>query len=110
MDKKLTAMLDASQDVHIPIPIDEEETAESRLVQKEVLKSRLIDDMESLDHWVLIKDYSISRPEPLADKNDLSDREEIRPAPTMELSSERCVCGTHSLKFTRCRWRCYWLL
>ena len=64
MDKKLTAMLDASQDVHIPIPIDEEETAESRLVQKEVLKSRLIDDMESLDHWVLIKDYSISRPEP----------------------------------------------
>ena len=100
MDKKLTAMLDASQDVHIPIPIDEEETAESRLVQKEVLKSRLIDDMESLDHWVLIKDYSISRPEPLADKNDLSDREEIRPAPTMELSSERCVCGTHSLKFT----------
>ena len=45
MNAELKKILDASQDVHIPIPIDEEETAESRLVQKEVLKSRLIDDM-----------------------------------------------------------------
>ena len=100
MNKKLQEMLDASRDVHIPIPIDERETAEARLVQKEVLKSRVIDDMESLEHWELIKDYSISRPEPLADKNDPTDREEIRPAPTMELTTERCVSGKHSLKFT----------
>ena len=59
MNKKLQEMLDASRDVHIPIPIDERETAEARLVQKEVLKSRVIDDMESLEHWELIKDYSI---------------------------------------------------
>ncbi len=99
MDKKLTAMLDQSKDIHIPIPIDESETAESRLVQKEVLKSRLIDDMESLEHWVLIDTCSISKPEPLADPNDMSDRIPI-PGTTMELSDERCVMGSHSLKFT----------
>lgn len=100
MNQSLKAMIDASRDIHIPIPIDESETAEARLLKKPVLKNRLLDDMESLDHWQLITSYSISVPEPLADPNDLSDREEITPAPTMELSSERCVCGSHSLKFT----------
>lgn len=99
MDKKLTAMLDRSRDIHVPIPIDENETAESRLLKKDVLKSRLIDDMEDLDNWVLIDTCSISKPEPLADPNDMSDRIPI-PGTTMELSTERSISGSRSLKFT----------
>ena len=49
MNKKLQEMLDASRDVHIPIPIDERETAEARLVS---LKS-----VFDLDHSVgVLKD------------------------------------------------------
>ncbi|MBP8989050.1 MAG: glycoside hydrolase family 9 protein [Clostridia bacterium] len=67
-------LLDLSDDVHRPLPIDEQETAEFRLLSKPVLESRLIDDMESLDHWVTITDYM-----------------------EIELSSLHYISGHHSL-------------
>lgn len=51
MNEKLRRALDATNDVHRPMPIEERDTAEYRLAAKKVLRSRLIDDMESLDTW-----------------------------------------------------------
>lgn len=42
--------LSQSDNIHIPLPIDENECAETRLAKKTVLKSRLIDNMENLDY------------------------------------------------------------
>lgn len=76
MNDKILKMLEITEDIHRPIPLDENEMAENRLVQKEVLETRLIDDMEDLATWKPITKY-------------------IR----LELSEERCVSGSHSLKF-----------
>lgn len=100
MKEQIQKMLEQTKDIHLPIPIDESEMNETRLAKKPVLETRLLDDMESLDHWVLIDTYSKTLPETMCDPNDLSDRAPILPKPTMELSAERCVGGSHSLKFT----------
>lgn len=77
MKEKLQKILEQTDDIHLPIPLDESEMAENRLVKKPVLETRLLDDMESLEHW-----------------------ETVTPYAEIELSSERCVEGNHSLKFT----------
>jgi hypothetical protein len=100
MKEKLRKILDITDDVHSPIPFGETEAAEARLAQKPVIKSRLIDDMESLARWKVITDYSKSLPETLADPDDASDRLPIIPTPVIELSADRFVAGSKSLKFT----------
>ena len=77
MDHKLERLLQATHDVHTPIPIDESETAEYRMLQKDVLESRLIDDMESLEHFVPVTEW-------------------VR----LDLSTERFVSGSHSLRMS----------
>lgn len=77
MNEKLKQILAATNDVHLPIQIDENETAEKRLLQKEVLESRVLADMESLDNIIT-----------------------ITPWVKTELTKERFVDGEHSLKFT----------
>lgn len=77
MDRKLEKLLEMTHDVHLPIPIDENETAEKRLLEKPVIESRLIDDMETLDHF-----------------------EKITPWIQLEVSSDRFVSGSHSIKMT----------
>lgn len=77
MDDKLKYILDLTNDVHIPIPIDENETAEKRLLEKEILKSRIVDDMESLDNFIPITDWI-----------------------KLELTKERFICGKQCLKIT----------
>ena len=75
MNEQLKKLLDVSRDAHIPMPIDESETVEHRLLEKEVLESRLLDDMESLEHWTTMTEYV-----------------------SMSLSDERCISGKHSLR------------
>ena len=77
MTEKLQKLLKQTNYIHLPIPINEQETAEHRMVQKTVLESRLLDDMESMSGW-----------------------EPVTPYASIELSSDRCVCGEHCLKFT----------
>ncbi len=77
MNAKMEEMLRITEDIHIPIPLDESEMAELRMAEKPVLKSRLLDDMESLDTW---------RP--------------VTKMAHIELTDERCVTGAHSLKFS----------
>ena len=77
MKKDRHEMLLQSQNVHIPLPIDETETAEYRLLRKPVLENRLLDGMESLEHWTA-----------------------VTPHAKIELASDHSVCGKHSLKFT----------
>ena len=75
MKEQLDQYLKASRDAHIPMPIDERETVERRLLEKPVIESRLLDDMEDLSAWRPVTDYV-----------------------TMGLSTERCVSGSHSLR------------
>ncbi len=77
MNAKMEEMLRITEDIHIPIPLDESEMAELRMAKKPVLKSRLLDDMESLDTW---------RP--------------VTKMAHIELTDERSVSGAHSLKFS----------
>lgn len=76
MRENLEKILDITNDVHIPIPINEEETAEARLLKKPVLESRLIDDMEDLSHWEAVNRHV-----------------------SLEISKERFVSGNSSLLF-----------
>lgn len=76
MKENLDKILNITNDVHIPIPIDEDETAEARLLKKPVLESRLIDDMEDMEHWEAVNKHV-----------------------TLEISKERCVSGESSLLF-----------
>lgn len=57
MDPKFLKQLDESYDVHEMLPIDHTKTNTYRLLQKEVRKSRLVDDMTSLDHWTTLTPY-----------------------------------------------------
>lgn len=77
MNEKINKMLELTNDIHLPIPLNEAEMAETRLAQKPVLESRLLDDMESLENWVAVTPYA-----------------------EISLSPERCVCGRNSLKFS----------
>jgi len=77
MNEVLRKILDNTQDVHTIIPIDEGETAEKRMLEKQVLESRIIDDMESLEHFV-----------------------PITPWAKLELTSERFLIGTRCLKMS----------
>lgn len=77
MNDRFKKLLDETNDVHTPLPVDERETAEARMLQKEVLETRLVDDMESLEHFTPVTEWA-----------------------KLELSAERCVSGEHSLKFS----------
>jgi len=77
MKEKLKKLLEQTNNIHLPIPIDERETAEYRMMRKTVLESRLLDDMESVNGW-----------------------EAVTPYASIELSSDRCVAGVHCLKFS----------
>lgn len=77
MTERIKQLIDLTNDVHVPIPIDESETAEARLLKKRVLESRLIDDMETLDNFTPVTEWI-----------------------KLELTRERCICGEHSLKIT----------
>ena len=70
MNQALEKLLKVSRDAHIPMPLDESETVERRLLEKPVLESRLLDDMEDLSSWRPVTDYV-----------------------TMSLSEERCISG-----------------
>ncbi|MEG2429771.1 MAG: hypothetical protein RSA99_05245, partial [Oscillospiraceae bacterium] len=77
MNEIMKKILEQTNEIHMPILIDEKETAEYRLQQKPVLKSKLICDMESLSNIKAITEFA-----------------------KIELTKERCVFGEHSLKFT----------
>ncbi len=92
---KLYQAVAASRSIHIPIPIDETETAEYRLKQKEVLKSRVLSDCNTLEHWRPISyplganigtNYSV-------DDNSLG-------LTTLELSDKIVHSGSHSVFFS----------
>ena len=51
MREQLKKDLAESRDVHLPLPIHYEETREARCEKKPVLKTRLLDDMQTLDRW-----------------------------------------------------------
>lgn len=77
MKEELMKILELTDDVHIPMPIDENETVEKRLLEKEVLEYKLIDDMESLNNIIPIT-------------------ENIK----LELTKERFITGTQCLKMS----------
>ena len=66
-----------SQDIHRPLRIHAEEMRESRCLKKKPVRSRLLDDMTSLENWVTIGETAC-----------------------MELSSEYTRGAGNSLKFT----------
>lgn len=75
--KELESLLDATQDIHIPIPVDVAASADERLKAKPVRACRLLDDMTSLEPWRCVTDYV-----------------------KLELSSSHPLDGTSSLKVT----------
>lgn len=77
MNDKIRNMLQMTDNIHRPIPLDESEMAELRMAEKPVIESRLLDDMESLDSW-----------------------EAVTPWAKLELSDTHYKEGTHSLKFS----------
>lgn len=77
MNDKIRKMLQMTDNIHRPIPLDESEMAELRMAEKPVIESRLLDDMESLDNW-----------------------EAVTPWAKLELSDAHYKEGTHSLKFS----------
>jgi len=77
MTEKFRAELEATRYVRAPLRVDDAESQEVRHLKKEVLQTRLIDDMQSLDGWYTVTDHA-----------------------RMELSDERAVCGKTSLKFS----------
>lgn len=77
MQERLQKWIDQSRDAHRIMPIDERETTDYRLRQKPVLESRLLDDMQSLEHWKTLTPYA-----------------------KIELSDEHVLDGKTSLKFT----------
>lgn len=77
MSKALLEDIYASDFVWKPMPIHYEETREERCLKKPVLKSKLLDSMESLENWSAITQYA-----------------------HMEISKERFIDGESSLKFT----------
>ena len=77
MQTRLQQWIDLSRDAHRIMPIDERETTDYRLLQKPVLENRLLDDMQSLEHWKTLTPYA-----------------------HIELSQEHVLDGKTSLKFT----------
>jgi len=77
MNAAFEKLLDQSNEIHIPLPLDERETADTRLKQKPVLESRVISDMESLDQWSPMTPYA-----------------------KISLSDEQVYEGSHSVKLT----------
>ena len=51
MDERLTRLLEQTRDAHRIMEYDERETADDRLRRKPALRSRLVDDCESLENW-----------------------------------------------------------
>lgn len=58
MYDRLRQWIDLSRDAHMIMPIDERETTDYRLRQKPVLETRLLDDMQSLEHWKALTPYA----------------------------------------------------
>ena len=58
MNEKIKKMIEQTDRIHRPIPLDESEMAELRMHQKPVLKSRLLDDMEDLSTWHTVTPYA----------------------------------------------------
>ncbi len=77
MESRLQQFVDLSKDAHRIMPIDERETTNYRLRRKPVLETRLLDDMQSLDHWKALTPYA-----------------------HLELSSEHVLDGKTSVKMT----------
>lgn len=77
MHNRLQQWIDLSHDAHQIMPVNERETTDYRLRQKPVIQSRLLDDMQSLEHWKPLTPYA-----------------------RIELSSEHVLDGKTSLKFT----------
>ena len=77
MHNLLQQWIDLSHDAHQIMPVNERETTDYRLRQKPVIQSRLLDDMQSLEHWKPLTPYA-----------------------RIELSSEHVLDGKTSLKFT----------
>ncbi len=96
MDEKLRKILDSTNDVHIPMPIEEKDTAEYRLRQKEVLAGKVVDNMESLDKWRALT-YSVSAA--VATNYDPDAQDPNKQVTKLSLSDEYFVEGSHSLRF-----------
>ncbi len=77
MHDRLLRLIELSHDAHHIMPIDENETTDMRLRQKPVLETRLLDDMQSLEHWKALTPYA-----------------------SIELSEEQVLDGKASLKLT----------
>lgn len=92
----LKRVLDESRDVHIPIPIIQEDTAEYRIARKPAKKTRLIDSAESLDSWKPVT-YLVSE----AVATDYSSTGNPKGLSKVTLSSEHVYSGGHAVCF-RC--------
>ncbi len=77
MNDKIKKMLEITDNIHRPIPLDESEMAELRMAKKPVLESRLLDDMEDLSTWKTVTPYA-----------------------EIALDDTHVKEGAHSLKFT----------
>ena len=97
MNEKLRRALDATNDVHRPMPIEERDTAEYRLAAKKVLRSRLIDDMESLDTWRPVT-YAVSAA--VSTNYDPDAQDGVRQLSRLSITDAQHHSGSHSLKFS----------
>ena len=77
MDERLTRLLEQTRDAHRIMEYDERETADDRLRRKPALRSRLVDDCESLENWKALTPYA-----------------------KVELSDEHAYEGRHSIRFS----------
>ncbi len=85
--QKLRNDLLASDFVRKPMPVRYEETMEARCLKKPVLKSRLLDDMESLENWS-------------ADTLRTDVKPTLQNVAKVELSDAHVFSGNTSVKFT----------
>ncbi len=96
MNRSLSRILDATHDVHIPMPITETDTAEYRLKQKPILKNKLVHDCETLDPWFGVT-YTVSAA--VATNYDPDAQDPDKNLAKLSLSDEQAVFGSHSVRF-----------
>jgi hypothetical protein len=77
MTEEFKRELKKSKYIHTPLPVNDAESQEVRHLKKEVLASRLLDDMQSLENWYTVTEHA-----------------------KIEISDEQALCGGTSLKFT----------
>jgi hypothetical protein len=91
--------LDLSDEIHIPLPIEESETQDARLMKKPVLENRLLSDGQSMEGW------SLKTARYVVDLSSNTTHSANAPpiAETyaeLTLSDDYSLEGTHSIKFS----------